>query len=268
MPDFGAQLPQHGVVSGIRHFVGRETLEITGKQKWAVGIIGIIALLGALPPAFCDGGTADKPMKALTLDAGVRKSGKLNLEHAVFYYKTDEEVRFADKKTNFQSKNRGNLPPAVAAQLASEAYEESSVEQELTLWRYHGGPAPNVITAKAHLYNESSQARLNTHLNTTLRAKVAPLLVDPKTLLVDFRNLNTSGKWVALDKRSTLVPALAAGEDSREEVSRFDLRAFLAKHPNDWPVELEITVKCPESGQTVKKRLTLIPDHFVVPTLY
>lgn len=235
--------------------------------------LAVLAMLNCFQPGFPAENTitppiANKSQKVLTLGASAKKSGKLNLEHVVFYYKTDEEVRFADKKANYQSKARGRLPADVAIQLANEAYEEASVEQELNQWRYHGGPAPNIITAKAHLYNESAQARLNTHLNVVVRAKIAPLLVDPKTLLVDFNYLKSNGKWLTLDKRSVSVSALAAGEDSREDVTRFDLRAFLAKHPNDWPSELEITVKCPESGQTVKSRLTLIPDHFVVPTLY
>ncbi|MEB3286247.1 MAG: hypothetical protein VKJ04_01965 [Vampirovibrionales bacterium] len=239
------------------------------------------------PIAFCDGFYEAPPQinevhdpahpmptdesdnnRNLKLDAGVTKSGAVTLEHVTFYYKTDEEVRFVEKKSAYQAKTRGQLPPDVAEAFADEAYAESSVEKELDKWRYHGGPAPNVITAKAHLFNESSQAKLDMKLNVTVRAKVSNLLVDPKTLLVDYGYLKKSARWRTLSKKTITIDALAAGEDYLEDVMRFELLKFTNTHKGQWPSELEVSVSSPDADKSVSASITLTPDHFVVPVLY
>lgn len=202
------------------------------------------------------------------LDASAKKGGRLTIEHVEFLYRLDEEARYVDLKTQYQSRTRGKLPEKEAESLALEAFEKASVEKPFTHWRYQGGPDPNVFLIKAHLYNQSSQARLNTNLSATIRAKIGELLVNPKLLLVDFSHLQQTAQWQTIETVQKEVPVMITGEEILVEISRFELLKFLNAHPNQWPTEIEVTVSSPDAANSATETLKLTPDHFSVPVLY
>lgn len=195
-----------------------------------------------------------------------KPGGKLTVESVMFFYKPGAEVHYLTLKTGWHNRHHGELPLETAAGLARTAYEKADVEKPFEQWLFHGGPNPNVFSAKAHLYNNANQARLNTKLSITVRAKTGDLLVNPLTLLTDFDHLNATAHWRTLEKRTITIPALAPGEEMRIEVMALNLLAFKQANPNRWPIQLEVTVSIP--GSSAIGKLELVPDHFVVPTLY
>ncbi len=198
---------------------------------------------------------------------GVSNTTTLKTASLDFYYKLDEKARYLDLKNQWQSKHRGEFSPRQAVELADEAYKKASVEAPFEKWLYHGAPAPRVFTGKLHLYNSSKQALLDVPLKVTLRAEVGDLRVDSVVQLTDYGHLSKTARWMTLSEQTVSIPAVAPGEDLQVEVMRFRLMEFLAAHPNRWPSQLEVQVSGPQVG-TVKKSLSLAPDHFVVPVLY
>jgi hypothetical protein len=204
---------------------------------------------------------------ALWSTNAVASYGALKVQSLGFFYKADEQTRFLDLKTRWQAEHLGEISHRKASELADEAYGKSDVESPFTLWRYHGGPSPNIFSGKVHLFNTGKEALLNVPMAVTLRARVGDLRVKPAIQTTDYDYLESSSRWVTLGRNTVTVQALAPGEDMLLEVGRFRLMDFLAENPNRWPVEVEVQVTSPQTG-TVKKSIALIPDHFVVPNLY
>lgn len=191
----------------------------------------------------------------------------VKVEDISFYYKLDEKARFLDLKTRWQSEHRGELPITKATDIATEAYNIAATESPFETWRYHGGPAPNVFTGKAHIYNKGRTALLNVPVTVLVRAKVGELRVNPAIQMTDFDYLEESAHWETLSRETITIPALAPGEDMLLPVLKFRLLEFMVRHPNRWPVQLELKMSSPMMG-TAYKSLSLVPDHFVVPVLY
>lgn len=191
----------------------------------------------------------------------------LRVANLSFFYKQDEQARFLDLKTQWQTERRGELSLSKAAEFAQQAYDKASVEAELPEWRYHGGPSPKVITAKVHLYNSSKKALLNTPISMTLKAEVGDLRVSPQTQMTDYQYLASTAQWQTVASKKIIIPAIAPEEDQQLSVMTFHLMDFLATHNNQWPRRLKVTLSSP-SFKTTEKQLTLIPDHFIVPVLY
>lgn len=207
--------------------------------------------------------------EAVTLMAtrAATSHGPVKVDNISFYYKLDEKARFLDLKTQWQSEHRGELPLGKAVEIATEAYNTAATESPFEMWRYHGGPAPNVFTSKAHIYNQSRTALLNVPVTVLVRAKVGELRVNPAIQMTDFEHLEDSAQWETISKETIMVPALAPGEDLLLPVLQFRLLEFLARHPNHWPAQLELKLTSPLIG-TAYKSISLVPDHFVVPVLY
>ena len=193
--------------------------------------------------------------------------GPIQVDSLDFFYKLDEHVRFLDLKTQWQSEHRGELPIAKADELAREAYDLAATESPFAIWRYHGGPAPQIFTGKAHIHNQGHNALLNVPVSVLVRAKVGELRVNPDIQMTDFDYLEDSARWETVSREVVRVPAIAPGEDMLLPVMKFRLLDFLARHPNRWPVQVEVKISAPPMG-TAYKTISLVPDHFVVPVLY
>jgi hypothetical protein len=202
----------------------------------------------------------------LATRAGTPKA-PIRVESIDFYYKMDAKARFLELKNRWQSENRGMLAINKAGEMAKEAYDQSSVESVFDQWRYHGGPAPQVFTGKAHIYNSGKSALLNVPVSVTVRAKVGDLRVDPLIQMTDYDYLKETATWEMVSSETITIPALAPGEDMLLPVMKFRLLEFLAAHPNRWPVLLEVKISSALLG-TARKTISLVPDHFVVPVLY
>lgn len=206
--------------------------------------------------------------QALTLLATRAATGQpVKAESIGFFYKMDAHARYLDLKTKWQSGHRGELSIEQASELATEAYEKSSVESPFEKWLFHGGPSPYLFKGKLHIYNTTSAALLQVPLAVTIRAKVGELRVDPTIQMTDFEHLNATARWETVSQENLSVDALAPGEDMLVDVMRFHLLKFLKEHPNQWPTRLEVVVTSPQLG-THRQQLELVPDHFVVPVLY
>jgi hypothetical protein len=203
----------------------------------------------------------------LATRAATRQSGDIRVHSLDFYYKEDENARFLHLKNTWQSQHRGEISLTKSDELATEAYRQAGVEAPFTRWRYQGGPSPKVFTSKIHLYNNGKRAVLNLPLKVSVRAKVGELRVKPDIQMTDYGYLQQTAHWEDVSSNTITVPALAPNEDMLVEVMRFRLMNFLAAHPNQWPTQVEVTVSAPQMA-TVRKSLPLVPDHFVVPTLY
>ena len=199
-------------------------------------------------------------------DASAGSTG-LKAESLEFYYKTDENARYLDLKTRWQSETQAELTYLKVSELAEEAYKSATVESPFDQWRYQGGPAPNIFSGKVHLYNTGKQAWLNVPVQVTLRAKVGALRVNPALQTTDYGYLQQTARWETVSTRTVKIPVIAPGEDIQVEVGRFNLPSFLAKRANQWPAEVEFQITAPQVGQ-LSKSIPLIPDHFVVPVLY
>ncbi len=187
---------------------------------------------------------------------------------ADFYYRLDEKARFIELKNQWQSDHRGELPMQQAQAFSEKAYAQSSVEEVLKVWRYHGGPSPWVFCAKARLFNEGAVAFLNVPAHISYRAKVGELRVNSATQLTDFKHLQQSAKWQDMPgSHRTNIAVMAPGEDILLDLGPVHLLSFLGAHPNRWPTEIEVTVSSPRFA-TVRHRLQLTPDHFLTPSVY
>lgn len=194
-------------------------------------------------------------------------SPHLKLNSIGFYYKKDANPRFLHLKTQWQAANRSELSYGVASKLALKAYQQSSVEAPLSVWRYDSGPSPNIITSKAHLYNPTQQAWLNVPIHVTVQAKVANLNVTPSTQMTDLSEMKTSAYWLTLSDKTINIPAIAPAEDLLLPVMQFSLMDFKTQYPRQWPTRLLVHVngKSIEKGQ---EEISLIPDYFVMPAVY
>ncbi|MGZ8901394.1 MAG: hypothetical protein ACXW3Z_14990 [Limisphaerales bacterium] len=217
----------------------------------------MIALLFATGVSLADGVHTGQISKS-------KGSNNLQIEEIEFIHRSDADARFLDLKTQWQNRHHGEIDSAVAAELAVRADQQSNVETPMEVWRYHGGPSPDIMRVRVHLYNNSSQARLNSKLTTRVRARVGQLLVHPRTLITDMNHLRQSATWMTLQSDVRTVPVLAPGEDKLEVVYTFNLPAFLNAHPSQWPVELEVSTSLSGSPARKTATLQLTPDHFTL----
>jgi hypothetical protein len=201
------------------------------------------------------------------LSTGASNSSGLKAASLQFYYKLDGEARFIDLKTQWQTEHPGSLSFKKAAELAETATKQASVEAELPHWRAQGGPSPKIFTAKLHLYNTSPKPQVDIPLTITVKARVGELRVSPSTQLTSYDHLRRSAQWKTVSTRVLRVPVIAPEEDLQLEVAQFQLLPFLEKHPGQWPESIQVVVSAPALG-VVEKQLSLLPDHFMVPTLY
>lgn len=194
--------------------------------------------------------------------------GDLQVASADFYYRLDEKASFIALKNQWQSEHRGELSPDQAELFADQAYDKAGVEEVLTQWRYHGGPNPWVLSLKAHLFNEGQKAHLNVPVQVIVRAKLGDLRVNPAIQMTDWTYLQQSAHWETVSGPQTItVSAIAPGEDQLLSLGRINLLSLLSKHPNQWPVELELQMRSPRFAP-VTQRISLKPDHFVTPHWY
>ncbi len=194
--------------------------------------------------------------------------GDLQVASADFYYRLDEKASFIALKNQWQSEHRGELSPDQAELFADQAYDKAGVEEVLTQWRYHGGPNPWVFSVKAHLFNEGKKAYLNVPVQVIVRAKMGDLRVNPAIQMTDWTYLQQSAHWVTISgPKAITVSAIAPGEDQLLPLGRINLLSLLSKHPNQWPVELELHLQSPRFAP-VTQRISLKPDHFVTPHWY
>jgi len=191
----------------------------------------------------------------------------LKVQSIDLYYKLDAEARYIDLKNQWQSDHRGEIPIEKARELALEADHESDMDTPFTQWRNQGGPAPLVFSAKAHIYGTGQQALLNVPFTVTIRAKTGNLRVITDLQLTDFQTLRSTAHWLTISQRTIRVPAVAIGEDLLLPLMEFQMLDFQKRHPNQFPVALEVKVSSPALG-TVTRTLPLLPDHFVVPVIY
>jgi hypothetical protein len=192
----------------------------------------------------------------------------LQVASANFYYRLDEKASFIALKNQWQSEHRGELSPDQAQLFADQAYDKAGVEEVLTQWQYHGGPNPWVLSIKAHLFNDGAKAYLNVPVQVTVRAKLGDLRVNPAIQMTDWTHLQKSARWATVSGPQIItVSAIAPGEDQLLSLGRINLLSYLCKHPNQWPVELELQLRSSQFAP-VSQRITLKPDHFVTPTWY
>jgi hypothetical protein len=201
--------------------------------------------------------------------APVKRSISLPLTVASlkFYYKQDENARFIDLKTKWQTEHKGAISLQKAADFADTADSQASVEAELSRWKAQGGPAPKVFGAKLHLYNNGKKAIVNIPLTITTKVNVGDLRVSPVTQLTDYEYLRQTSRWETVSTRTMQIPVVAPGEDQLIDVAKFRLLDFLGKHAGQWPESVQVSVSSPQFG-IAERRIILLPDHFVVPTLY
>ena len=197
----------------------------------------------------------------------VHTAHALKLQSMAFYYKLDAETRFLDLKTQWQGAHRGEIPMDKAKEFALQAYHASTMDTPFNAWRYQGGPAPLVFSAKAHIYGTGQKALLHVPFLVTVRAKVGDLRVITDLQLTDYQNLQATAQWITLYQQTIRVPAIAVGEDLLLPLMEFQMLDFYQKHPNQFPTQVEVRVSSPALG-TVAKCIPLTPDHFVVPVLY
>ena len=212
------------------------------------------------PPGF--------PPDALEARPEKPRPAKVQIEKAAFYYKTDANVRYLDFKNIWQAAQRGEIEMTKAAELAKVAYEEASVEKPFEQWRYHGQPSPEVFVAKAHVYNNSPTAALNVKANITVKALVGDWRVHPTLMVTDYDYLKRSARWVPLGSKTMMIPVLSPGEEKTLSVAEFSVLKFMSDYRNQWPTRLQVEVSIPSFGQRKVASLEMIPDHFMVQTLY
>jgi len=218
-------------------------------------------------PARADG---FEPVKVLsgsvTKKKGAGKQGQLEVSGLAFYYREDEDARFLDLKTRWQTGHQNKLPPKEAIDFADQAYKASSMDAELNVWRFQGGPHPKTITAKVRLYNPTRDALLDVPIHVQLWAKVGDLLVESGSQLTAYGALRASARWEPVSLGNLKIPVIAPDEDQILEVTQFRLLPFLEPRPYQWPIYLKVVVTSPKF-QRAEKVLTLLPDHFVLRNL-
>lgn len=213
--------------------------------------------------------TPKKPPASQLLQGGIQeKHGtELRIERVQFYYKADEEIHYLSLKKNWLKTHPAQLSLTQAGSLAEEAYNKATIDTPLEFWRYQGGPAPFLLSAKAHIFNDSPEAHLNKKFRVLVKAKIGSLGVNPNTLLVDFNHLNNSGRWKTLSNQIIEVPAIAPGEELLLDVMQLNMIAFMATYPNQWPTEMTVDVSMPGSFAQAAQTIELTPDHFMVDGL-
>ena len=221
-------------------------------------IAGLVLGVQALPfRAF-----SDKIVKG-----GVSVGDGIQVQDLQFFYKMDAEARYLDLKNEYQSTHRGEFQAAEAESLAIEAYQKASVDAPFARWLYHGGAAPNIFTGKLHLYNAANRAMLNVPYTVTVRIATGDLRVSSDLQMTDFAHLKATRRWQTLKNEAKVIPVFAPSEDMQLEVMSFNMLTFQKAHPNQWPTDVEITVRSPQF-ETTKRTLQVVPDHFVVPVMY
>ncbi len=192
----------------------------------------------------------------------------LVIESVDFYYKADEELYFVDLKTKHQNQHHGLVSAEVQEDLAWQAFDKATLEKSFTKWVFHDHPKPNVLMAKAHLYNNTGKAHLNVAVKLYVDAYVGDLRVNPDTLLVNFDHLETTAQWERIMEETLIIPALEPGEELRLTLMRLNLKKYLRLHTNQWPTKVQVSVELHNFNQTNGETLELVPDHFLIPTLY
>jgi hypothetical protein len=270
--------------------VSRSILIYNGKVKRTVLIFLVLGLFilsealtllatnaGGLSNVELKGSVNKKGLSNVELKGVINKEGptKFNLTDlgiqvwgTDFYYRLDEKARFIELKNQWQSEHRGELPIEQARIFSEMAYDQSSVDEVLRLWRHQGGPSPWVFSAKAHIFNNSDTAYLNVPVHITYRAKVGELRVNSATQLTDFKHLSQSVQWNSFPGSHQIsIAAIAPGEDMLLDLGRVNLLAFLVSNPKQWPAEIEVSISSPQF-KTVRQVLKLTPDHFLTPYMY
>jgi len=215
-------------------------------------------------------GLAAEGSSTTTLSAPLQghvSNAQLKLQSLEFYYKLEAETRYLDLKTEWRSAHFDEITLCQANELAVKADLASELETPFQQWRYQGGPAPRVFTAKAHIYSTGAQALLNVPFTITVRAKVGELMLIPSIQMTDYKTLEATARWLTISKQTIRVPAIATGEDLLLPLMEFQLLDFEAQHPNQFPIAIEVQIASPFLP-TSSKTLTLRPDHFVVPVEY
>ena len=227
-----------------------------------------LMLLGFSSLGLADEGFYGKPQPApIRRTGGGSVARLLKVQSMDFYYRMEQESRYLDLKNQWQSHHRGEITQKKAIEFARQADQASDMETPLTAWQYQGGPAPYIFRAKAHIFSTAPKAMLNVPFTISVRANVGQLGVIPSLQLTDYERLRSSARWVEISKKTVTVPAIAPGEDLLLPLMEFQLLLFLERHPQSFPVTIEVLLSSPQLG-SVSKTLPLTPDHFVMPVFY
>jgi hypothetical protein len=203
--------------------------------------------------------------------AVLNSASGVSVEEIRFYYRLDADARYQALKLNWQNSHQESYSPDIAETLAFRAFNASSLEKEMTEWRYQGGPHPLIFFTKLYLRNNQNKAILNTLIRVTVQGKIGPLRVDPQVLMTNYEYLKNQATWKVLSTTVSEVPVFAPGEEMLLPVEKFQLMRFLRLNPNSWPESLRVEVTLLNKGkvsQLKQKTLTLIPDHFLLPEPY
>lgn len=215
------------------------------------------------------GGQAGKqPVRVLSGGVKQQVGEGFRLEEITFYYKADAQARYLDLKNKWQQDHAGLVPADTLQQFAIDAWNKASVEKPFEVWLAQGGVSPKVFIAKAHVANNTDEARLGVRLTVTVKARIGDLRVDPTLLLTDYDYLAATARWQTLESKTVTIDALAPGEEMLVPLTQIEIMALQKRYVDQFPVE--ITVEAAMTGadnkrQQAKATLPLTPDHFVLP---
>lgn len=192
---------------------------------------------------------------------------------AKFYYNPDAEVYFNLYKSQGQQQYPHLLGYREVEGLYRKAISESSYEDELTIWRYNGGPKPYIIRVGADIRNNGTGALSDVSVTFTFYVKAAVLKASSGSLTTSYSNLSKNAKWEKWQTRTISIPMMAPGDYKRVYSGDISMCPMLEKLKQKWPdmLKVDVTATAPQDGiknnNTKVTSIRVLPDHYILRTL-
>lgn len=218
-----------------------------------------------------------KEEKPKIIKSGVSTEVHANVDvqviSAAIYYHPDADIAYKLLQASAQRGHPHLLSYREIDGLYQTALASSDFQEELTEWKYNGGPSPYYLNAGAKIRNNGSGAITDVKLTFTFEVKVAPLRATSKTLVTDYKDLHRYARWQLWKTESIMVKIIPPGDYMIIHTPDISLCNLLDRLQGKWPIELRVKVNAYSAMDSRKnnnygtKSIQLVPDHFVMKTL-
>lgn len=216
--------------------------------------------------------------EAKVLQSGVSKEiytgMDVQLLKTAFYYYPDADVYYQLLKEEGQKQYPHLLGYREIDGLYTKALSQSEFQEELTEWKYQGGPTPYYINAGVHVRNNGQAAITDVKITFNFEVKVATLKAKPKTLTTDYKDLSRNARWQKWMTQTVNVKIIPPGENTIIHTENISLAVLFEKLKNKWPETMRVKTYVYSPLDSRKdnnysfKSINIIPDHFVMSTLH